>query len=229
VEGAGADAWRDHSGNGHHGRALGGAALRFDPMRGTVMRNSYWYQFVECEPDPAFDLTEGFTLSLWLKPDLPVPRKHGLIIMKGADGWRLILSPARRLSLHISGLRTTSYIFPATAALGVDGRMELEPGKWQHVAATFDGRRLTLYVAGREDTTELVVSGAMHTNDGPVRIAADRPLVLDEDGRPTPVGWQYSGLMDDIRVYRRALQPGEIQALSEGGTSVLARVCPAAC
>ncbi len=73
--------------------------------------------------------------------------------------------------------------------------------RWVHLAATFDGRTMRLYVDGVE-------VGVM---DRPGAIGANQcHLVLGnyEVGHPA----HFNGLLDDVRLYRRVLAPAEIQS-----------------
>jgi hypothetical protein len=78
-----------------------------------------------------------------------------------------------------------------TAALGLN--------TWSHLAATFDGSALKLYVNGTLVTTT-VIAGTIPTSTGVLRI-----------GGNSIWGEWYAGLIDDIRIYNRALTQTQIQ------------------
>jgi hypothetical protein len=71
---------------------------------------------------------------------------------------------------------------------------------WTHLAATYDGATLRLYVNGAQQATR-AVTGPLQTSAGPLRIGGNG--VWDE--------W-FAGLIDDVRVYNRALSPTEVLA-----------------
>jgi len=73
-------------------------------------------------------------------------------------------------------------------------------GVWTHVAATYDGTTLRLYVNGTQASSK-AVSGAIVTTTGALRI-----------GGNTIWGEYFSGLIDEVRVYERALTATEIAA-----------------
>ncbi|MDX5437676.1 MAG: T9SS type A sorting domain-containing protein, partial [Pontibacter sp.] len=75
---------------------------------------------------------------------------------------------------------------------------------WIHVAATFDGSIARLYVNGVENRTK-TLDGAppININNLPLAIGAQH------DGNRT-----FSGAMDDVRVYNRALSAEEILELA---------------
>ena len=85
--------------------------------------------------------------------------------------------------------------------------------RWQHVAVTVDGADVRLYRNGRE-VARKVFSGAL---------AGDRTQ-LTVGGAPSSDGaatvrepsrfWR--GLLDEVRLYRRALSAEEVEALADG-------------
>jgi hypothetical protein len=97
------------------------------------------------------------------------------------------------------------------------GTTDLVDGEWHHVAAVLeddgspDVEEIKLYVDGVVDETGAANPRPVNTASGvELRIAYD----LNNTGRT------YQGLMDDVRIYDRALSAEEIQALIEnpGGT-----------
>ena len=71
---------------------------------------------------------------------------------------------------------------------------------WTHLAATYDGTVLALYVNGVQAAT-LVVSGPLITSTGALQIGGNAIW-----------GEWFNGLIDEVRVYNRALSATEIQA-----------------
>jgi len=76
----------------------------------------------------------------------------------------------------------------------------LPAGRWVHLAATFDGKIMRLYMDGIERGT-MERPGEVRPNGS--------PLVLGnyEVGHPA----HFTGLLDDVRLYRRVLTPEEIR------------------
>jgi len=82
------------------------------------------------------------------------------------------------------------------------GKMPLD--EWAHVAVTYDGSTLSFYLNGGLDTQETVsfVFGS-----------SDESLILGAD---LPGGDEYfEGVMDEVRIYNRALLPGEVMFLGD--------------
>src|SRR4030095_2439569 len=73
-------------------------------------------------------------------------------------------------------------------------------GNWTHVALTYDGAALRLYVNGTVVATQ-AAAGTVEANTKPLRI-----------GGNVPYGEFFQGIIDEVRVYNRALSAAEIQA-----------------
>ncbi len=91
----------------------------------------------------------------------------------------------------------------------LDSANPIPVNTWTHVAGTYTGTRLTVWVNGQRVASR-AVSGATCANDEPMAIGAkDAPaLGLLE------AFWD--GQLDDVRVYNRALGAGEIARLVPG-------------
>ena len=66
---------------------------------------------------------------------------------------------------------------------------------WTHVALTYDGATLRLYVNGVQVASQ-PQAGSIETPSTPLRI-----------GGNVPYGQFFQGLIDEVRVYNRALTP----------------------
>jgi hypothetical protein len=93
-----------------------------------------------------------------------------------------------------------------------DGRRPTPPNRWSNLAVTYDGTRLRLYVNGTQ-VSERSVTGAIKTTSDPLWIGGNRPY-----------GEYFNGLIDEVRVYDRALTPSEVRAemstpIADSGTS----------
>ncbi|MDD5707211.1 MAG: LamG domain-containing protein [Kiritimatiellae bacterium] len=81
--------------------------------------------------------------------------------------------------------------------------IKLTTNAWQHVAATYDGAAMRVFIGGRE------VGAGLEDKDVRIRdqFAEGRPLRLGTDSRAA---------MDDFRLYGRGLNAAEVKALAEG-------------
>jgi hydrogenase maturation factor HypE len=87
----------------------------------------------------------------------------------------------------------------ANTWLDARGTSQLPLNAWTHLAATFNGSTLILYVNGVQVGSR-AVSGAILTSTGALRI-----------GGNSVWGEFFQGRIDEIRIYNRALTQPEIQ------------------
>jgi hypothetical protein len=133
------------------------------------------------------------TLEAWVNPS-------------AADGvWRTVVFKERPggmlYSLYANNGAANlpvGQLFLGNAEQDAVGPATLPLNTWTHLAATYDGSALRLYVNGSLATTFLV-SGALAATTDPLRI-----------GGNSIWGEYFSGLIDDVRVYSRALSANEI-------------------
>ena len=81
-----------------------------------------------------------------------------------------------------------------------DGRRSEPVGRWSHLALTYDGKTLRLYEDGTPISSRAISGTILRTKD-PLWIGGNRPY-----------GEHFEGLIDDVRVYDRALSASEVRA-----------------
>jgi len=88
------------------------------------------------------------------------------------------------------------------------GNTDLNFNVWHHVAVTFDGTNLTVYVNGAYDGSTTKTYNTQLGSTG-----------LSLGVTPPNDGWHmnFNGFLDDIRIYNRALSETEIRQLYWGG------------
>ncbi|HWH92560.1 MAG TPA: LamG domain-containing protein [Baekduia sp.] len=138
------------------------------------------------------DLTTGMTLEAWVRPT-------------STSGWRTIMTKEQSGGLTY-GLyassdtgKPTADVF-TTSELITRGPSALPTYTWSHVAATYNGSSLVLYVNGNVVATK-AVTGSMVTSSGALRI-----------GGTSVWGEWFSGKIDEVRVYNKTLTATQIQA-----------------
>ena len=163
-----------------------GGALEFDGVD----------DYVNCGNNDSLDMTDELTISAWIKrPDFST---HGVIVGKNngnavTAGYGLFsYKEGLEFTFYSQGWRRTTPRFPVTA------------NQWHHVAGTFNGNILYLYVDG-EQRASLAYNGDITAAAGyPVQIAYWRSRLPQH----------FNGLIDDIRIYDVALSPAEIRELA---------------
>jgi hypothetical protein len=79
------------------------------------------------------------------------------------------------------------------------GGSNLTPNKWWHIAVTYDGKFQSLYINGVLQSTRNQ-TGTIQQSDGALRIGGDSIW-----------GEYFNGLIDEVRIYNRALSVDEIK------------------
>ncbi|HVN74787.1 MAG TPA: LamG domain-containing protein [Thermoanaerobaculaceae bacterium] len=148
--------------------------------------------YVQAPSTAALSPAAAITIDAWINTTATnaTARIVDKITAGGGDGYLLDLLRGR-VRLLIDGNSVT-------------GATTLQPGVTYHVAGTYDGSALTVYVNGVSDGTQ-AFSGAIPTNSLPVRIGADS----------TGAGNLFRGWIDEVEIFSRALSLSEIQAIHD--------------
>jgi hypothetical protein len=181
----------DASGNGHTG-ILAGATWTTQGRFGNALAFSGNNQTVVVADSNALDLTSGMTLSAWVYPTASNGVRE-VVIKEGAgvDIYNLYARNWRgqpEANVYVAGGNRT-----AEASV-------LPVNTWTHLAATYDGTAVKLYVNGVQ-AASAAQSGAIAVSNGMLRI-----------GGNSLWGEYFQGTIDEVRIYNRALAPAEIQA-----------------
>ena len=189
-EGAGSTV-TDGSGSGNTGTISGatwttqgrfGLALAFDGVNDLVVIAGV----------ASLNLTAGMTLEGWIYPTA------------SQSGWRTIMQ--REVDAYFLNASTAAGPLRPGGGAIINGGVSLATGptaspvgSWTHVALTYDGAMLRLYVNGAAVASQ-PAAGTVEANTNPLRI-----------GGNVPYGEYFQGIIDEVRVYNRALSAAELQ------------------
>lgn len=81
-------------------------------------------------------------------------------------------------------------------------------GRFSHVAGVFDGSTLSVYINGTRVANQTTLVTTAPTNTLPMHIGADSTGAT-----------RFTGIIDEPRIYNRALQAAEIQAIYRAGAT----------
>src|SRR6476469_5012354 len=160
-----------------------GGAIDFDNVESCLSTPS--------TPDLA--LTEEFTLAAWVKPELNVSGDP-VIVKEAEEGNSFALG----LGFQEEGA-AEAFIGEGAEETSVASEEEVQRGVWTHLAVTYDCAKIRLYVNGDLAGTETVDDGP-EASSGPLRVGCD-----EDNG-------EFAGRIDEVRIYNRALSPGEVAA-----------------
>ena len=162
--------------------------------------------FISYPADVAnFDRTDKFSYGCWVKRN-----GDGAVIGKmnegnGHRGWDLYLQGNGKLAMHLISKWSADAIKVGTV------KSVVPKGKWAHVFVTYDGSSkvagVKLYVNGvHQKQVKVEADGLKSTTKGKATLNI---------GRRTSSS-QFSGLVDDVRIYGRELTGVEVARLAGG-------------
>ncbi len=189
----------DASGNANTGTIVGATRMPSGKFGGALSFNGTNARVTV--PDSAsLDLTNAMTLEAWVSPTV-APSGWRAIIDKDVDRYYLMAGTSSQNRPGVGGtFGTTNQNVFGTATLAVN--------TWTHLAATYDRATIRLFVNGVQVSTA-AQTAAVSTSNAVLTIGADF------------YGEYFAGLIDEVRIYNRALSAAEIQTdmnTAVGGT-----------
>jgi glucose/arabinose dehydrogenase/fibronectin type 3 domain-containing protein len=152
-------------------------------------------EFATVDDANSLDLTSGLTLEAWVYPTTAATSWSTIILKERAGG----LTYSMYAGAPSDGA-PTAWGFVSSEEVSVSGTAALPVNTWTHLATTYDGAQLRLYVNGVLVGTQ-ALAGSLATSDHPLRIGGNAVW-----------GEFFSGRLDEVRIYNRVLTPTEIQA-----------------
>ena len=150
--------------------------------------------YVDCGNDSSLDITKQITVAAWVKMNDAGNSQFQPYITKGDYTYGL-----KHHSRNVIEFDIYDDGFWQVAHFPVDSSFN---DVWHHVAGTYDGNKLKLYVDGKLEVTTAyagsIASGTYNLNIG-----------SNSEAR----GRFYNGAIDDLRVYNYALSEKEIEKL----------------
>ena len=193
----------DSSASGNNGTILGnptwvagqhGQAIRFD---GTG-------DYATVPDSASLDISTAITMAAWVKPEAATTQN---LIKKstngGTNGYELSLSALGAASSQRAFVRFNQATNGDTYRVNATTMYPSHGTTWMHVAATYDGTTIRLYVNGVQEG-QLAASIPIPTNN----------LALGIGAQPDGLFGVLQGTMDDVLLYNTALTASEIAALA---------------
>ncbi|MEW6356965.1 MAG: FAD-dependent oxidoreductase [Planctomycetota bacterium] len=184
----------DLSGNVNDATARGGAQVK--GVRGAGLEFDGTKTSASCAPSPGLDLTSTLTLEAWVKLHSTDFRKNPAVIRK---------DEAYALRFGGKSLAFILWMNGDTVFLN-SAKTDWVTNQWYHLAATYDGAQMRLFIDGIED------KNSPQKQTGPVDISAV----------PCGIGSAHSqyilhGALDEMRIFNRVLSPDEIKTSNDVG------------
>lgn len=146
----------------------------------------------------------SLTLAAWIKTS---SAGNMVVFAKGQD----LGGGSPKLNLHILGGRVEGRLYSSTVFLNLPASTRLvNDGAWRHIALVVDraAQRADYYIDGTKEGINADIS-SVGSIDNANAVEIGRKLAV----------WPFSGQIDDLRLYTRALSASEIQSLAGTGTA----------
>src|SRR5262249_19926176 len=153
-----------------------------------------------------FGFDDRFSFALWVKPRKP----SGAILSRMVEEPRGEGYSVQLVNGKLEAHFTKRWL---DDALRIKTQQSLEMNRWYHVVVTYDGSRLAagtkIYIDGEEAGTDVLLDELNQS------FQTKEPLRLGTGGGAES---RFNGLLDDVRVYSRVLEPTEARILSVAAT-----------
>jgi len=161
------------------------------------------------------EITDQITLEAWVKPEVLTTGADNMTILTKDCSYYMVLRNNGFPSNYLYGVNPPGYHL---------GKGPLKANEWSHIAITYDGKNVTIYVNGQVDVEigasgKILVSGC--TNPQSIGIGCE--VRIPERGEANQR--YFKGVIDEIRVSNVARTASEIKESFTNGvqTSVESR------
>jgi beta-galactosidase len=168
--------------------------------------------YVDAGADPVLDVNDQITVAAWVKTEDAANGEQNPFVTKGDYAYALkhfegncieffVYDASKPKQIGSGGWRSAQFVVDASFN-----------GVWHHLAGTYDGSKVKLYIDGVM-VNEVAYSGSIMLSPG-------TPLYIGANADWPDRG--YEGAIDDVRIYDRALAGEEIAEIfqTRGGGSV---------
>jgi hypothetical protein len=191
----------DESGNGHNGIVHNARFVNGIKGIGVSFNDD---QYIEISLDSAATLEPSYyTVEAWVKPITIAPGSLSSVIMKSNGGcgcgWMY------GFDINENGIVDVEFCLPNRNFFNLLSPEGLTVENWTFITSTYDGKTLSLYFNGELVTSAVLSMGPMDYSDwggGPLYMGKKYDRCYPDN---------YIGLLDEVRIYSRALSAAEIK------------------
>ncbi|MFW0862569.1 MAG: DUF2341 domain-containing protein [Candidatus Komeilibacteria bacterium] len=193
----------DRSGNGHNTSSISSDPIwetSVNCKEGRCLNIDTTNDWVIIPANTVFDFAGDYTLEAWIKPNSVSGYRHGIMGKYSDNGWGL-------------NLQENKLNFGSHSCSNFDGTTSLVAGNWYHVVGIYkESADDELYVNGKLDST----SGTNLTDGNCNSDTSDIVIGLYR----TDTDYEFDGIIDEVKIYNRALTQAEVSFNYNGGQPV---------
>ena len=188
---------RDRSGSGNDGKLVG-AATCTKSAQGSALDLDGATGYVDSGSATGLDISKAGSISVWCNPRT---NQGGIVNWSTGTGWadeRLVLA----VNTYNGGDRLLGCMADGKSFQQLHALGELNVGEWTHLAIAFNGKTVQLY---RDGLLCASTSQSLQPELSAVPLWIGRCLGLGKE--------HFDGLLDEVRIYNRALSAQEVLTL----------------
>ena len=183
----------DKSGERNHA-SIHGAIFRSPKVGKSSLRFDGRNDYAVVGDSSSLDASSAVTIAAWIHPDNLRRGNESQFILSKSGAYRMFVRRDRQVRFQIYN--------PRSNRISSQPTVTIPDKKWTHVAGTYDGKKLKVYINGKLEKT-VSFSGSIRINRNPLYFGA-------ENKREKRF---FDGKIDDLRVYKKALRASEITGL----------------
>ena len=184
----------DSSGNGNDGIFVGDPQWVDGKLGGALEFNGDDY--LNCGNGPSLQIQDEITIAFWFQVEA-FSNSWEAFIAKSDSAYRISRGGETGNATHLG--------ISGTSVGNFNGTATVTGGDWHHMAAVYDGTNARIYIDGVLDT-EVAATGQINLSSS--------DLYIGENSGAT--GRFLHGLLDEVRIYSRALTDEEILGVMAG-------------
>ena len=214
--------YSDISGLGNHGTLkLGNNGLPKYVLNGGAKGSAVEFsgndEYISLGNDPSLNVEKQITLELWVKRDGSMGDAWGAMLSKPYHpaNWQAPFSHYR-----LARRSTTNRVHFQLALLdssgnavsnALDSNTSIANDTWTHLAATYDGQEMKLYINGQLDAQKAATGRMQDLPITPKAGASDSTTVFlgRNHGNSSSIQ-SFEGMLDEVRIYDKALSLEQI-------------------
>lgn len=189
-------------------------------IKGRAVAFDHMYDIVRLSEDNHFDSNEPFSVSLWINQSKDTKKTKALVSNRGLKqhrwrGWEVYLDSLNRAAFKIVSTMPHDYLHIST-----DDKIPLN--NWTHITATYDGsmdaKGMALYINGEAIPTKITYNAL----EGSIKHFKKKERIISvgkAQRRFTGDNGIYSGLIDELYIYRGEMHPDEAKKIYQKSTS----------
>lgn len=197
----------DVSGNGNNGTINGKADWSNQGKYGMALAFDGKDDFVEVLDSESLDIAEAITIEAWI---------YSLLKADGAPAHTI----ARKNNAYILQIMKVGHIGfgvwdQANSLIWGNCIVDIndwETERWHHVAGVFDGKELRIYLDGVEKNS-VPYNGEIHVSTDNLGVGVQL----------AHADYSFSGMIDELSIWSKALTPQELELSMKAGAAVAAR------